>query len=177
MWRLRDFKRRLQKLWYWLPIIWKDRDYDDYYIFEILKHKLKSQAEYIGKRDIHTRAQQDSRRMKLCVSLIEKIQDETYAMEYIDYLKDEFRFEDCKDIKGYKELHIDIISENLDDYFKKYPLIYKRVLKGEGSFSLDGRDTAEISKLIAMNIGQVNQERAHKLLFKIMEENILGWWD
>jgi hypothetical protein len=30
---------------------------------------------------------------------------------------------------------------------------------------------------IAMNIGRYNHERARKLLFKIMEENIEGWWD
>jgi hypothetical protein len=28
-----------------------------------------------------------------------------------------------------------------------------------------------------MNIGHINHSRARKLLFKIMEENIEGWWD
>jgi hypothetical protein len=30
---------------------------------------------------------------------------------------------------------------------------------------------------IAMEIAVNNQERSRKLLFKIMEENIEGWWD
>jgi hypothetical protein len=34
-----------------------------------------------------------------------------------------------------------------------------------------------MKKLIAMNIAHINQDRAHKLLFKIMEENIQKWWD
>jgi hypothetical protein len=29
-------------------IIWGDRDWDSHYIYEILKHKLKSQSQYIG---------------------------------------------------------------------------------------------------------------------------------
>jgi len=36
----------------WFPIIWKDRDYDDWYIYTILETKLKHQAKYIGDRDI-----------------------------------------------------------------------------------------------------------------------------
>jgi hypothetical protein len=30
---------------------------------------------------------------------------------------------------------------------------------------------------IAIEIARNNQERSRKLLFKIMEENISGWWD
>ena len=66
------------------------------------------------------------------------------------------------------------LEENFDDYFKKYPLIYKRVMNGEGPFKLDGNDD---KKRIAMNIGHINDERAQDLLFKIMNENINKWWD
>ena len=60
----------------WLPIIWKDRDWDDHFIWEILKTKLKHQADYISKQDRHTQAQYDAQKMRLCVSLIEKIQED-----------------------------------------------------------------------------------------------------
>ena len=170
----REFIRGVEKLWYWFPIIWKDRDWDEHYIFEVLKHKLKAQAKYIGERDIHTRAQQDTRRMRLCISLIENIQDETYAMEYIDYHKTKHWFEPSKDNEGYSTWNSKELSENFDDYFKKYPLIYKRVINGEGVFKPEG---PEDKQRIAMSIAHINQDRAHKLLFKIMEENILGWWD
>ena len=173
----REFIRGIKKLWYWFPIIWKDRDWDDHYIFEVLKHKLKSQAKYIGRRDVHTRAQQDARRMRICVSLIEKIQDETYAMEYMDYEKTKNWFEPCKDKEGFSTWESKTLESNLQDYFNKYPLIYKRVMNGEGPFSFDGKGTEDIKSKIAMNIAHINQQRAHKLLFKIMEENILGWWD
>lgn len=174
MWRLRELRRSIQKLYYWFPIIWKDRDWDHDYIFEILKHKLKSQSKYLETQDSHLRVQQDVRRIKLCISLISKVQDETYESEYQDYLKEEFRFEDSKKKDGFKEIYLDTTSENLEDYFKKYPLIYKRVLNGEGRFSMKGRE--DDKKVIALNIAHINQNRAHKLLFKTLEENILGWW-
>ena len=114
----REFIRGVKKLWYWFPIIWKDRDWDDHYIFEVLKHKLISQAKYIGDRDIHTKTQQDARRMKLCISLIEKIQDETYSMEYIDYHKTKHWFEPCQDREGYSTWESKELVENFNDYFK-----------------------------------------------------------
>ena len=34
------FKTGVKNIIYWFPIIWKDRNWDSHYIFEIIKHKL-----------------------------------------------------------------------------------------------------------------------------------------
>jgi hypothetical protein len=171
------FKQGIKNIWYWFPIIWKDRNWDDHYIFEILKHKLKAQAKYIGKRDFHTRAQLDAKRMRLCIELINKVQEEEYSSEYMDYHRDRVWFTDCEDRPGSSLYNTEEIWEKYDDYFAKYPLIYKRVMKGEGVFTLNGRDEKDMKGIIAMNIGHINQQRAQDLLFKILNENINGWWD
>jgi hypothetical protein len=171
------FKQGIKNIWYWFPVIWKDRDWDGHYIFEILQHKLTTQANYIGRRDFHTRAQQDARRMRLCVKLIKKVQEEDYTMEYMDYHKDRVWFTDVEDRPGNSLYNSEEVWEKYDDYFAKYPLVYKKVLKGEGVFTLDGRNEADMKRVIAMNIAHLNHDRARKLLFKIMEENIEGWWD
>ena len=171
------FKNGVKNLWYWLPIIWKDRNWDSHYIFEVLKHKLKSQAKYISDRNWHTRAQQDARRMRLCVSLIEKVQDETYAMEYMDYGKDRVWLTPCNDGTGNSLYNSEIIEDNYSEFFKKYPLIYQRVMKGEGVFEFNNLVDMESKKRIAMNIAHINHNRARKLLFKIMESEIEKWWD
>ena len=173
----RDFVRGIEKLWYWFPIIWKDRDWDQHYIYEVIKHKLKAQAKYISNNDRHTRAQLDAKRMTLCVKLMQLCQDEPYTMEYMDYAKDKHWFAPCNDGTDSSTWESENIWENYEDFFKKYPLIYKRVLNGEGPFNIENRDDDERKKVIAMNIGHINQSRAHKLLFKIMQENIERWWD
>ena len=165
----------IKNIIYWFPIIWKDRNWDQSFIYEVLKHKLKAQANYIETKDRHTRAKQDASRMRLCVSLIQICQDDTYNTEYMDYAETDFWFEDVEDKPGFSTIESKIIWEKYDDYFKKYPLIYKRVMNGEGVFSLEGRE--DNKQVIAMNIGHINQDRAHKLLFKIMESNINSWWD
>jgi hypothetical protein len=171
------FKIGVKNLWYWLPVIWKDRSWDHSYIYEIIKHKLKKQAKFAQDKNCHTRSQQNARRMQICVKLIQSCKVETYGIEYLDYIKERHWFEPCKDREGYSTWESETLYENFDVYFKKYPLVYKKVMKGAGPFTLDGRDKADMKKLIAMNIAHINQDRAHKLLFKIMEENIQKWWD
>ena len=172
----REIGRGFKNIWYWLPIIWKDRNWDSHYIFEIMMHKIKAQSKYIGERDIHTRAKRDAEVMMTCVRLMKLIDDDFYSSEYSDYHKTKHWFEPA-DKEGYSTWESRILSEDFDSYIKKYPLIEKRVMNGEGRFQLDGEDTLEIKQRIAMNIGHINHDRARKLLFKIMEQNIEKWWD
>ena len=173
---LKNIKTGFKNIFYWLPIIWNDRHYDSHYIFEIMMHKIKAQSTYIGSRDIHTRAKRDAEVMMTCVRLMKLVQDETYSSEYSDYHKTKHWFEPA-DKEGYSTWESRILEEDFDGYIKKYPLIEKRVMKGDGIFSLDGEDSLEIKQRVAMNIGQINHERARKLLFKLMEANIERWWD
>lgn len=170
-----EFIRGCKSLIYWMPIIWKDRHWDSSYIFEIMMHKIKAQSKYIGDRDIHVRAKRDAEVMMTCVKLMKLVQEETYIMEYHDYRKLKTWFEDVEGSPGYSSWNSKVVEENFDDYFKKYPLMYKRVLAGEGVFRREGRE--EDKEIIAMNIAHLNHERARKLVFKILEQNIESWWD
>lgn len=171
------FRTGVQNLIYWFPIIWKDRNWDSHYIFEIMMHKIKAQSEYIGSRDIHTRAKRDAEIMMTCVRLMKKVQDDFYSSEYFDYHKTKHWFEDVPGKEGYSSWESRLMEENFDDFFKKYPLIYKRVINGERVFKFDNVIDTESKQRIAMNIGHINHNRANKLLFKLMEENMQKWWD
>ena len=67
--------------------------------------------------------------------------------------------------EDYYELKIETANDRLDDYFRKYKLVYKKLSK------IDDRHS------ISVRIGCLNHERARKLLFKILDEKIEGWWD
>ncbi len=118
--------------------------------------------------------------MRLCANLIDKVQDEFYQIEYMDYFESKYWFEPVKDKPGYSSMESETLSENFDAYFKKYPLVYKKVLTNKELqiFGIEPREGEDdVKQRIAMNIGRYNHERARKLLFRIMEENIEGWWD
>jgi hypothetical protein len=168
----KDFIQGIKNLWKWLPIIWKDRDWDDYYIWILLEKKLTYQSKYIGARDFHTRAKRDAEIMMTCVRLIKKVREEYYSGEFMDYHKSEYHFDPVPDKPDNSQLRIEQISENFDDYFKKYPLIYKKVLNTDKPlFNKRGKEG------IAINISRINHDRARKILFKLLERNIESWWD
>lgn len=176
-WKIRDIYRSIRSVIRWFPVIWNDRDWDDWYIYKILQTKLKFQSKYIGDRDIHTRAKRDAEVMNTCVRLIDKLMEDFYDMEYLDYHESTFSFVDS-DKPDYKRLEITDTSENFDEFFKKYPLVYKKVLKDgdKNIFSLYENGVLS-KKRIAMNISQINHDRARKLLFNVMGDNINRWWD
>ena len=170
----KTFKSGIKNIAYWLPIIWKDRNWDHRYIYTILQHKLKAQSEYIGRRDWHEGAKRDAEIMMTCVRLIDKVSDEFYSSEYMDYEQTKHWFEPS-DKEGYSTWESRQLGENFNEYFAKYPLIYKRVMNGEGWLKIE--ENEQDKHRIASNIAHINQHRAHKLLFKIIEQNINKWWD
>jgi hypothetical protein len=166
----------VRNIWRWFPTIWKDRDWDGHYIFEILRVKLEHQADYIGVKNRHTTAKRDAEKMRLVAKLIKLQQDDFYDMEYIDYHNTKYNFVPTDETEKWFTMEDTLISENFDDYFKKYPRQYKKVLSGE--INRFGKEVDEIDKQrIAMEIAHENQDRCRKLIFKIMESEILRWWD
>jgi hypothetical protein len=174
-WRIRDFFRSIKSLIYWFPVIWQDRHWDDSFIFKVLKHKLIAQSKYIGARDIHIGAKRDAQIMMTCVRLIDKVKDEWYAMEYMDYHTSKVWFIDIPDKPGYSSMESYITEERFDQYFAKYPRVHKMVLAVKSPYRIKGRE--DDKEIIAMAISKINHDRANRLLFKILEGNIKSWWD
>jgi hypothetical protein len=157
----------------WFKVIFNDRDWDDHYIWEILKFKLKNQANYIGKHNRHESAKRDVEIMMTCVKLIEKIQDQYYITEYTNYYNTNISFVDSINHPGYKEMVEELIKDDIDSYYKKYFKTYNYVLSTKDKLIFDN-----VSSLgIALNISHTNHNKAKKLLFKILENNIESWWD
>lgn len=48
----RDFKVGIKNLIKWFPIIWKDKDWDSGYMYEMLYHKLNFMHEYFSQSNI-----------------------------------------------------------------------------------------------------------------------------
>jgi hypothetical protein len=165
-----DFIKGIQNLWKWFPVVWKDRDYDDHYIWQVIIFKIKNQAKYIGDRDFHVSAKRDAEIMMTCVRLMEKVSDEYYQMEYMDYCEDKHEFVDS-DTPGYSELKTTPISENFDEYFAKRKTSYHRVISNTKTYRPDDR------KHTAMSVAYMQHNRARKILFTLLERNIERWWD
>ena len=130
--KVKGFFTSVGNLIKWFPVIWKDRDWDDHYIFEVFKFKLEKQAKYIKEKGFHTNSDLDAKRMMLCVKLMEKIQEDFYTMEYMDYEDKDFFFvptgEGIEDGDGGYYMETRLKKENLNDFFKIHPLVYKKIV-------------------------------------------------
>ena len=173
---VRNFSTSVGNLIKWFPVIWKDRDWDDHYIFEVLKFKVKNQAKYIGTRNLYIGADRDSEIMNLCVRLMDKVQHEFYSSEYMDYHESEYNWLDVEDRPDSKQLEIEQISENYDEYFAKHKLAVKRVINTP-KYQIFKLTDDDYKNRLAMNVSYYNHNRARKILFELISRNIEKWWD
>ena len=78
-------KYGVQNLYKWFWVIWKDRDWDHYYILQLLKFKLEKQSKHLADVGFHNNAQRDAELMMTCVRLINKLQNEEYYDEMYEH--------------------------------------------------------------------------------------------
>lgn len=161
----RDIVIGIKNLIKWFPIVFKDRDWDHHYIFEVLKFKIKNTSKYICESNRYVGCERDVELMNTVVRLIDKVQNETYSMEYMDYESGEFSLEKFQEYRN---------NQDYSKYFQKYPLIYKYVCKTPKQKDVLNNDC---DNSIALSIGIINHQRAKKLLFKLLNEHIEKWWD
>ncbi len=154
----------------WIPTLYKDKNWDDYYIFEILKFKLIQQRKELVEANRHAGVEAINRDITLCLNLIEHIQEETYNLEYQDFVRERMWFSDNGD--GTSTLDSEIEYENFTGYFKKYQNQVKKLLQKQPRLGLP-----ENKMELALRLSDLNQSRCQALLFKVMNEKINRWWD
>jgi len=159
----------------WTPTIYKDRNWDGSFIFEILKFKLIQQREELVKANRHTGVEQVNRYITICLNLIEHIQEETYNLEYQDYIREKIWWTENKEsstVGVTYRYHSEIEHENFIGYFLKYKNQTKRLVEKDSTLALP-----ENRMHLALQLSHLNQNRCQTLLFKILDEKIQHWWD
>jgi hypothetical protein len=83
MYRIKQKIKQLRKLIRWIPIIWRDRDWDYYFVYEILKQKLIDTEKYIRRDGVHFYNNRDADDILKAINLIEKVQTEYHLDKYL----------------------------------------------------------------------------------------------
>ena len=167
-WRIRSFLTGCKNVIRWSPTIFKDKDWDHWYIYNILQKKIKFQRQEIIYANRHTDINRDNRDMTIVLNLIERVNEGFYGVEYLDYSESKFRFEPIEGDDEYYTMEQDVISENYDEYIKKYQSSVRKVLKEKPD--LDKKD-------LCFWVARHNEEKVHDLLHRILKERIRYWWD
>lgn len=109
----RNIKQGLQNLIYWLSVIWKDRNWDYTFLYRIMEHKLAKMEKFFIEKAISTNALEDSRNIRLCKLLLQRLKTEAYS----DNLMTKHINALCRkgSIFGYEDY---MINQDLDLLFK-----------------------------------------------------------
>ena len=167
---LLNFIDGVKNIFKWIPVLYKDKDWDWRYIYEIMEFKLLQQRNHLITANRHTGTPEINRDITTCLNLIQRVKDEYYQCEYFDYFKSNYRFEPTDETGQYFTYHSEIVWEKFDEYLAKYPIQHKKVLQ---KYS----DKIENKRDIAFYIGLENGKRAQDLLYKILNEKLNRWWD
>ena len=160
-----NFKQGIINLIKYFPVIWKTREWDSGFTYELLIFKLKQQAKCLRKYNRYVGVQRDCQIIDAVVKLLERDKDEYYLMEYFDYYHSEMEFIPLEDNEDLSKIHFKETYNNLQEYFKKYPKLYEKYKFKEDDFS------------IALRMGRELQEKCHNLAFELIKRNIQKWWD
>lgn len=159
-WRIRQFFISLHNLIVWLPTIWKDRHWDDYYITKILQKKIELQRAYLVSANRHVNIDRDNFWMTVVLNLLERKHQQYYEMEKYKYV-----------VMGY-EIFSEYESDILEEYIKKYPSA-KRAAKKKYAKHPHFDDKDVLSHFMC----HIRQEKADNLIFEILKRHSAEWWD
>ena len=167
-WRIRYFIGGIKNIFRWIPTLYKDKDWDEWYIYSILQKKIEFQRKEIIYANRHMQVDRDNRDMTIVLNLIERVKEEHYGSEYLDYSESKFRFELVERDRDLYSIEEDVISETYDDYLKKYPSSVRKVLKERPDLN---------KKDLCFWVAKHNGEKAHDLLHRVLKERMKLWWD
>lgn len=142
----------------WLPKIWNQYDFDYSYSIEVFKFQLEKQADYLeSDKAITENSKNDASRIRMILRLMDKVYDHDYGIEYQKQFE-EIYGKDLLDIKFINKLHgLKHMYELNEDEDKV-------------------REMDQVKRNLFLN-SQEKQNRAHKLLWDLVEHNIQNWWD
>jgi hypothetical protein len=157
-WVRYDFPAGLKNLYLWRKVIWQDRNWDHSYIYKILRHKLALTEECIRTNDRHMDAQIEAQKIRICLDMLDRI------------IKDEY-LEACSVEHKKKWGEADYNFVPVESGCSRMNVTYSNAnTKEENELARKEFGKAAIDSLLL-------KEKEIRTLFKLIGNNIEGWWD
>ena len=158
-WEARCFFPNLKRLFQWLPVVWKDRDFDYNFYLTLMQYKLKRMREHIVEHDIVLATPRIARQIKFCEDTIARLQTDEY-IEAEDKAHEEKWGEQIWDSLPTENER----SRTLDIY---------RVKAREQGLEDQERD----EQRVLYKLAKTRREKDLDRLFRVQRKYLEGWWD
>ena len=150
-----DFRQGIRNIRKWLPVIWRDRDFDYVYLYDVLEFKIRNMADYTQRSQLTQSWEENAEKMERCVELIDKIRNESFHDE-----------EREKHAEKWGEFELDT-SSIFGMFNSKRPNVIT-----EEDKALENKEFYEW-----MEEARRRSDAAKRELFDILNDEIEGWWD
>jgi hypothetical protein len=155
---LYDTPAGIKNLIRWFPIIWKDRNWDSYYIFIILKKKLE-RTEYCLRNGHCVDGDKRADQIKTCIALLDRlIEDQYHENAFIDHVK--------------KWGELDMTFGEIESNGCGRLHITRPNIKTPEDEELEQKQ----SKLLYEHADRMRKQDVDYLC-SIISKHVLGWWD
>lgn len=166
-WRCQLLKESIENLIHWVPVIWNDRDFDSHFLERMIITKLNRMADHFN-HGHHEDARYNASRMRTACKLLTRVHENHYTIEYQDYYYQDFTIRP----DGLLEF-LDPKSDDLGQYFDKYPKAYKYVMN-----KYKDRPGHILSRVgIAIRMGHYLESKARRTAYNMISNYSPNWWD
>lgn len=139
--------RRIRKVAKWLPILWRDEDWDHAFLWIILRHKLASMRDYHKFYGITEDRTQIALEINSCVEALDRLIDD-------DYLKDDWAA-----------------------YEAKYPVEFVKVPGTGCSMMRQRPEDARLEALHLHDREESARQIDSAFVTNTMHKHWFGWWE
>lgn len=151
-------KYGIENLIIWFPTIWRDRDWDEYFLFKILEKKFTHMENHFRKYGNHVGSEKSAHRMMVCKNLCTRLCENEYTTPYDERNKP----------------HLEWFIEKMKAAFHKEP-------DKRGFITIVRRDEPDEPDNRWINPGVDHEEMLEQqdvdLLCRILSKHSRGWWN
>ena len=143
----------------WIPIIWNQFDFDYKYAIDVFIFKLERIALFLESNKAYSLdANKNANNIKRIIKLLNRVYNDFYYEQALKSFKNQYGevYFDFVKIKGTNNSKLERTYENIKN------LSYNELDKLYSEF---------------INLSIKKQEKAEKLVWKLIGENIKYWWD
>jgi len=150
----------IPNFFYYFKVIYQDRDWDDNYIFIILKRKLEKQLRRFSTIELFVGQDKEIKRIKFCISCLDRIIKDDYRLKWTNEIAEKY---------GQQKM----ITEPYDDNGSVEVVKITRTKCNTPKLELEEHGLT----MKLYEYAQNDQDRDVRLLFRVLEKYIKHWWD
>jgi len=158
----KDFVRGIKNIIRWMPIVWRDRDWDNHYIMEPILFKLKSHIQYVRDHGhtVDENREKQIRTMTECLELLTKVHEDNYDEPYREKHNEKWGKSDYYTVPCEDRPDCHRLMDRNDEQYTPAQLTKKNK-----------------EYVMGMKIAHLNRSKDFALAMEIFVKEYDSWWD